>query len=120
MCLIHFPYEIFLNWTSVCPTFSYYFDETLNPVANSSCMPCSGVKLDIVYIVETAFLQLYQEYLWISSLWYIIITDMAYARAAGSNSGLKFQEKYYNDKMVVWMANGLTNEWEILFKIMVF
>ena len=47
MSLIHFPYEIFLIWTSFCPTFSYYFDVTLNPVANSSCMPCSGVKLDV-------------------------------------------------------------------------
>ena len=35
---------------------------------------------------------------------------MAYARAAYSNSGFKFQEKYYNDKMVVCMANGLTYE----------
>ena len=35
MRLIHFPYEIFLIWTSFCPTFSYYFDETLNPVTNS-------------------------------------------------------------------------------------
>ena len=47
MRLIHFPYEIFLIWNSFCPTFSYYFDETLNPVANSSCMPCSEVKLGI-------------------------------------------------------------------------
>ena len=38
MRLIHFPYEILLIWTSFCPTFSYYFDETLNPVANSSYM----------------------------------------------------------------------------------
>ena len=44
---IHFPYEIFLIWTSFCLTFSYYFDETLNPIANSSCMPCSGAKLYI-------------------------------------------------------------------------
>ena len=35
MRLIHFPHEIFLIWTSFCPTFS---DETLNGVANSSCM----------------------------------------------------------------------------------
>ena len=39
MRLTHFPYEIFLIWTGFCPTFSYYFDETLNPIANSSCMP---------------------------------------------------------------------------------
>ena len=39
MRLIHFRYEIFLIWTSFCPTFTYYFDETLNPVANSSRMP---------------------------------------------------------------------------------
>ena len=38
MRLIHFSHEIFLIWTSFCPTFSYYFDETLNPVANSSCL----------------------------------------------------------------------------------
>ena len=44
------------------------------------------------------------------SLWCIIITDMTYARAAGSNSGFKFQENNYNDKMVVCMANGMTYE----------
>ena len=36
MRLIHFPYEIFLIWTSFCPTFIYYFGKTLNAVANSS------------------------------------------------------------------------------------
>ena len=41
MRLIHFPYEIFLIWTSFCPTFSYYFDEALNPVANAT--PKAGV-----------------------------------------------------------------------------
>ena len=38
MRLIHFPYEIFLIWTSFCPTFIYYFDKTLNAVVNSSCV----------------------------------------------------------------------------------
>ena len=46
MRLIHFPYEIFLICTSFCPTFSYYFDKTLNPVANSSCMH-SAIKTRI-------------------------------------------------------------------------
>ena len=32
----HFPCEIFLIWTSFCPTFIYYFDKTSNAVANSS------------------------------------------------------------------------------------
>ena len=43
------PFSVgnFLIWTSFCLTFSYYFDETLNRRRNSSCMPCSGVKLDI-------------------------------------------------------------------------
>ena len=53
--LIHFPYEIFLIWISFCRTFSYYFDETLNPAANSSCVPCSGVKLDITQHVVSLY-----------------------------------------------------------------
>ena len=44
------------------------------------------------------------------SLWYIIITDTAYAKGAGSKSGFKFQEKYYNDRMVVCIGHGLTYE----------
>ena len=32
----HFPYKIFLIWTSFCPTFIYYFDKTSNAVANLS------------------------------------------------------------------------------------
>ena len=63
-----------------------------------------------VYVAETAFLQLYQEYFANLSLWYIMITVMVYARATGSNSGFKFQEKYYNDKLVVCMDNGFTYE----------
>ena len=38
MRVIHFPYEIFLIWTSFCPTFIYYFDKTLNSIADSSCI----------------------------------------------------------------------------------
>ena len=45
--LIHFPYKIFLIWTSFCSTFIYYFDKILNAVANSLCMPCPEVQLDI-------------------------------------------------------------------------
>ena len=47
MHLIHFLYEIFLIWTKFCPTLIDYFDKTLNVIANSSCMPCPEVQLDI-------------------------------------------------------------------------
>ena len=37
-----FSYEIFLIWTSFCPTFIYYFDKTLNAVENSSYKKAIG------------------------------------------------------------------------------
>ena len=54
----HFPYKMFLIWTSFCPTFIYYFDKTLNAVANSSCMPCLEVKLGntLKHVVSLCYL----------------------------------------------------------------
>ena len=54
MCLINFPWEILLIWTSFSPTFIYYFEKTLNAIANSSCMPCPEVQLDTSYWLRSS------------------------------------------------------------------
>ena len=118
MCLIHFPYEIFLIWTSFSPTFSYCFDEILDPVANSSCMPCPEVKLDIEASRQLICLQNFDRVSFLLSslhfdLWNLIMSyaqDAGAGASFGSNSGPQSKDKFYNEKMVVCLIKGFTYE----------